>query len=549
MTAGEPSAALPPGPIPITDVDPLIGHPGSLSVVVTDVSGALTANCASATAARVLPDGRLVAICHGPHPVEVDAIVRWIDAGAPDPAPVRQGFTVAVVDVARREVRAATGARGEVALYYASTARGLIVSSHPRGVVERLPGPPDLRAERRVIYHDRFASPFVGVDRLPPGHVLRWSSGATTVSRWFRPEDVEPMGRSVDLASTLRDVVRSAVAASLPAGADTDAVAAMLSGGLDSTMVATTARRLLGTGSHLPCATHVPREGTREDRAGWEASDEPYARAVERATPGLEVTAIRNDSGVISVDLVPWYAERTFRPIHNPENLVWLRQISSWADDLGARVLLTGSSGNFWFSRGGAAGRGPAIVRAMRARRALRARADQHAGPFMSRRDGTRFAHLPTTTGVSASDGWLGRQSGTASYWHSDPLGDPEVIRFAHAVPASAWAPGGVPRGLAREAARGLLPDPVRLRRSRGGQAADAAPLIRANVARYYDALDLVDGSVSARRLIDVDAIRASLDAGLPVDDAGLRRWCAYEGRWITLGLFAAWWDARRRAD
>lgn len=548
------------GPGAVTDTDPVVGRRAVLSVTAGTSDAGLDVSLHSATTVLRLPDGRSLVAIHGPHAVSASAFVRWLDAGSPDPAPVRQGFAAILVDPARRRIRAAVGARSEVAVYYAVLAGRIMLSSHPQGVVDRLPSPPELRAHRSELFRTPFLSPFVGVDRLPAGHMLDWHPEAdSVVTRWFRPEDVDRLPESAAGPSMMRETIRDAIVLSLPADGTS---VATVSGGLDSTVVAALAAQVLGRrGIDLSGVAHVPLPGTTTAVPGWEASDATYAEAMAGWTPGLHVDLLANDDRLVSLDVLDWCYERTFRPLVNPDNLVWSRQISEWGDDRGAALMLTGDSGNFWFSLGSSS-----LVRSARGRGDLRGAlrltrqlwAGSEAGTarhrralaawrpaFADRGSAGPVGHLPDPVAASASAGGLGAQNTGAGFWRSDPLGDPEVIRLAHALPVGAWAAGGLDRGLAREVGRGLLPDLVRLRTRRGVQAADAPRLILENAARYRAAAESLADSPSACRLVDVPQLRATLDRGLPDDPDLLRAWRSREGRWLALGLFGSWWDRR----
>jgi hypothetical protein len=67
----------------------------------------------------------------------------------------------------------------------------------------------------------------------------------------------------------------------------------------------------------------------------------------------------------------------------------------------------------------------------------------------------------------------------------SDPMADRRLLERLLNYPLYAFRAGRRPRGLAREIARGLLPDCVRLRRRRGAQAPEQAAWFVSRAADY----------------------------------------------------------------
>jgi asparagine synthase (glutamine-hydrolysing) len=85
------------------------------------------------------------------------------------------------------------------------------------------------------LYTPRDTSIFAGIDKLPPGHVLRWHEGTLRITRYWQvpAEERQPQseGEAVEaLQQVLRDAVRSHLMSEVPLGA-------FLSGGVDSSVV------------------------------------------------------------------------------------------------------------------------------------------------------------------------------------------------------------------------------------------------------------------------------------------------------------------------
>lgn len=116
-------------------------------------------------------------------------------------------------------------------------------------------------------YADRSATIHRGVLRLPPGHALVIKCGASHVTRYWDPGDV-PITDHRDAGDMFRTLFHDAVARRL----DGDSTAVMLSGGLDSSAVA------------LEAAGIQPMRSlslTLDRTGGW--NERPYIEAVLRA--------------------------------------------------------------------------------------------------------------------------------------------------------------------------------------------------------------------------------------------------------------------------
>ena len=455
-------------------------------------------------------------------------------------------------------------------------------------------------ADLLVLHDAPDTSVFAGMFRLPPGQRLDWSSRlvAPEVVRWFRPEDGPPVRLRLEpTVDLMRRTIRDAVRASLPADGD---VAATLSGGLDSsTVVATAASLLHPRGRTVHTVTHVPLPGTEDPTPVWEADDGPYASRMAREVPGLTWQPLVNSALVLPIEAVAATFSRTWLPSLNPVNTVWLDPAVAWAGSVGSRVLLTGAMGNGPFSRSGDGilarmARSAdyfALLRQVHARHrsgqtlrgAARSVVSEAAPQSLkaARRRVLRrnpavaeqwlFAeHSPVVSEQVSEAGWLAvarMDSGLAmtreewidwllfdrslalvaqdldpQVWWSDPLSDPELVTLAVGLPEELWIATGVNRGLAREVAKGLVPEHIRLRRTIGSQGADVGVWMAGREQAYRDALDRLRASAAAGQFIDVDRLSQALDVGLPIG-ADAELWEATHGRAFGLGLFAAWYE------
>jgi hypothetical protein len=187
-------------------------------------------------------------------------------------------------------------------------------------------------------------------------------------------------------------------------------------------------------------------------------------------------------------------------------------------------------------------GGGPGVYASMPARfEALSdAARDEHAElvagvGFPGRRDWIRFV-MSDFSRIG-----LGQCMSDAVWW-SDPLSDPELVALALRLPEEAWLAGGRDRGLAREAAVGLLPDVVRLRPTYGSQAADAAQWVVGQEPAYRALLERFRASPSVGEFLDLDALDAAVGPEL-TDPETASTWQDIYGRAFSLGQFAVWYE------
>jgi asparagine synthase (glutamine-hydrolysing) len=328
-----------------------------------------------------------------------------------------------------------------------------------------------------------------------------------------------------------------------------------LSGGLDSGLVTTTAARFLGErGASLRAFTSAPStENPVFLRPGWDADDAPFAAQVAAFHPNIEHLILRSD-GRAAIDLLPQMHQRSGSPVRNGSNHLWLDSIARSA---GPGVLLIGARGNFSLSYSGNGG-SQELLRKWQWRAAIQHAVAFHQGEgrpswravlaalqppalraFRNRAHAEKIEYLSLTIssfraqhrdvlrprrpkpGTRAS---FVRSMTLSNYvWAADPLpmwglewrdptADRRLLELLLSFPLAAFAPEGCGRGLAREIGRGLLPDAIRLRKTRGGQSMDYAANMARALPRYHDACDRMAASSTCRSLFDMDLLRKSLE-------------------------------------
>jgi asparagine synthase (glutamine-hydrolysing) len=155
-------------------------------------------------------------------------------------ARLRGMFGLAIWDTRSRTLLLARDRIGIKPLHYAIANGRLYFGSEIKSLLEapEVPRAIDIDALDHYLsflYTPRDGSIFSGVRKLPPGHLLTWRDGRTTVERYYELPAVESFRGSEeeavrDLRSRLTDAVRSHLVSDVPLGA-------FLSGGIDSSLV------------------------------------------------------------------------------------------------------------------------------------------------------------------------------------------------------------------------------------------------------------------------------------------------------------------------
>lgn len=149
-------------------------------------------------------------------------------------------FALALWDAPRRRLLLARDRVGKKPLFYRTDAAGLSFASEPKAfLAEReFNATPDLQAISEYLSFQYVPAPrssFVGVHKLPPGHMMIVEDGRMTTTRYWRlsyagQRDVEEGEALEQLDAHLRQAVKRRLLSDVPLGA-------FLSGGIDSSLV------------------------------------------------------------------------------------------------------------------------------------------------------------------------------------------------------------------------------------------------------------------------------------------------------------------------
>lgn len=445
-------------------------------------------------------------------------------------------FSFALWDARHKQLFCARDHFGVKPSFYASIGQLVVVSNtlncvrcHP-AVSRRLN---DLAIADFLLFdmiREPGATSFADIQRLPPAHVLSCEAGTISVRRyWTLPVSAPaPHTRPGECVEQFREVLDRAVSDRLRA----NNVAVLMSGGLDSPTVAASARRMLapnGNGAAAGlCAntevfrTLIPHEERR------------YARLVAEALK-IPIEFHVSDEGQ------PWKdmnreANIWPEPTHSPgsdSGLAQLRQIS-----VRSRVALTGFGGDPVFSSLlsihflqllekrkfrraladairylAAEGRFSRLYVRTRLRRWFASKKETSWYPGWLNRDlekrfGLRerwetFMGVPNSNGAVRSTAY---EAIVDPLWPNlfegydpgvtgvpvevrHPFFDLRVVGFLMALPALPWCSD---KELLREAARGVLPDAVRLRRKSPLLADPLISLLQQTDSAWVDSFEAV---------------------------------------------------------
>ncbi|MCB9134581.1 MAG: hypothetical protein H6636_04090 [Anaerolineales bacterium] len=411
--------------------------------------------------------------------------------------------------------------------------------------------------------------------QLPPAHTLTLPAPFTHphTRQYWSLDNLPPLHLPSDEAylETFLETYRTAVQTRLR-GPSADAPAplsATLSSGLDSgSVVALAAEALHARGERLLAFTAAPLyplDGLLLPRRYGDETT--LVECVRQFIPNLDVEIIRAET-VSPLTGIQRSLDAHDSPMHAAGNYFWIDALLTQARAMGCEIVLTGQVGNstiswrgsppnFWSLllsgqwqtlRRSAHGLSPwtvlrhyllhplrlqaarltASFSAMRAtpwaaysalhphtaqalhlkQRMKEAAHDPHFLPPRAPRQERLQIFSPGSSTIGAT--WA--ENGTAHGLEiRDPTMDQRLVELCFAIPDAQYQRNGQDRALIRRAMQGLLPDEVRLNRSRGLQAADLAPRIRAELPAWHAVMAQLENTSLARELLDLPKLHALL--------------------------------------
>lgn len=376
---------------------------------------------------------------------------------------------------------------------------------------------------------DPQGSPYAGVARLMPGTELVSDAAGWRVVEFAGPT-VWAARPSLAGEAAVRAIVDAVDCAVAELSAGESVIAVSMSGGLDSTFLASSLLRNKPAGATVRAYTHVPNPAADLREVGWVDSDEADAgRFVAEHEGELDWELVASAHRQPPLERARELTEVSWWPTFGVGNLEWTQAIRSRAAAEGATRVWVGGHGNASFSHD--PGPVPSVRRRVARRAASLARRPRRPEP-------TGFSGMSSLIRGAAPAGpptratylrWLAAQSNAhaavanpdaVSVPSVDPFRHPAVLEVAAQITPEGWRQGGVPRGLARAAGRGRVPDAVRLRRGRGAQGADVWMGMSGERESYREQVELLRETTVVRDEVEIAKVRAIVDAwpwGSPV--------------------------------
>lgn len=441
------------------------------------------------------------------------------------------GFAFAVWLPQRKELFAARDHVGERPLFYHRRENIFALASMPKGLLA-LPDVARGFDESRVVdwmacvHPDWHKSFFSGIERVPPGHLLRASRDGVECLRYWHPAHAAAIRyrRDEEYAEALRERFDLAIEARLRT---TQQVGSQLSAGLDSGAVTASAARLLAKqGRKLTAFTAVPRAEFKGQSQPWHIANEgPAAAELARMYPNVEHVLV-DTAGMDLLATMKSWTDAMDEPALNVVNILWITAILQQAKQRGIGVMLEGASGNgtisfeTWgilrqFFRQGRWVKLAATTHSLRKHGDISLRAAARAAlsgllptqwsralmqgspekslysplllPELMERYGLRqriFQNMyPEAEDPVAEQSRLFERfdlaplhaatQAVAQIEVRDPTADKRIVEFCLSIPPEQYVVGGHSRSLVRRAMRGRLPESTLLRYQRGHQGAD----------------------------------------------------------------------------
>jgi asparagine synthase (glutamine-hydrolysing) len=498
---------------------------------------------------------------------------RWGDGFA---FHLHGAFAFALWDIARQRLLLGRDTAGARSLYYAQLGEVFLFASHLSGLsswpgVDMSVYDPAVAAGIcNLMPRHLERTTFQGIRRLLPATTLAFDSGGVTTSAYWSPLNI-PVWRGADVrdyARAMRQTLRAAIAQRLPRGAN---VGTRLSSGWDSSTVTALAAQILAEqGSKLTAFTSVPATPVSPERLA------PMRRFPDESKLAAEVAALYpNVDHVLVPNAGPALGDAMARVCLTNglpglfRGVVMIDAMSAEAQRRNIDVMLGGSAGNQTTSYGGIYG--PWTLRREGRWRellvALRARLRSGATPksvmrsvfsptsrlasLLGRLKGHRPGSIRETPAVNPKLlERCGIQSATSDHtlllqdampqdgralrafilasadlglgqdftkWNfscdfHDPTGDRRVVELCLSIPDEAFAPAGVPRGLARLAFESDLPVALLDEPMRGLQAPDFCERFDDEIGWLRAELNRMKASPTIRGYIDLDALQDMLE-------------------------------------
>lgn len=389
-------------------------------------------------------------------------------------------------------------------------------------------------AQLLVLDHTTEAQTFYeDVKRLAGGSSLIYKDGKVSVSRFWQPENIEQTIQYRDRrdyyqhAHDIFDIITKEMLE------QTGPSVSHLSGGLDSSATsAFLANHLKEQHEKLVCVGTAPTKGFDfPTRKNWNADDTAKMRDLADYNGNIDLHILRSTKEhVLPFDMAKFCQQHSDGPVRNACNIGWGIATHEFARQHGSGYLYVGSGGNMTFSWPGTPTSYYRRARAV-AGKCKRAIFPPKKKPFYEEYSAINPAALnqytvtpPSYTqnkkctqaegivlfseALAEGAGIINASCAVTDTIQLDPTSDIRLVEFCLQVPNWAYSANGLNRHLVRGMCDGLLPDSIRLSKTRGEQNAEwfyqmqaALPSYQARFKDYCD-VDLI------KELIDLDGLQ-----------------------------------------
>ena len=430
-------------------------------------------------------------------------------------------FAFAIWDGTERKLLLVRDQRGSKIIYYNSSGDSFAFSSE-YAAMRSLPEVSGRLDERHVVSNyvrkgllstAQESTAYQEIRRIPPATAIVVSRrGVQKKLYWDLRNciDKRPIySNAAECYEQFRDLFTEAVSCRLRSN---NPVGAHLSGGLDSSAVACIAAGL-SPSSELNCFSAVAPEGFTDEnlKSGKSIDEKPFVESVLQQYPKINVSYFDGNTHEISDYLGDLFYYTGYNAI-NLWNRLWANEISSSAAGLGIRNILTGGVGNITVSRrpwrrGRLLGRIKRLIFPNRVdvleNTAIRQELVEALGISKLRLPG----QSPFRT-LSKSSGHLAAyEVARSNIVMLDPTNDLRIVEFCLSVPNEYLEGPDGSRLLVRNGLKGILPDKIRLRESRGVQSPDRIRRAEQLAPKILEQLKEMSKNEKVSYFIDINRI------------------------------------------
>jgi asparagine synthase (glutamine-hydrolysing) len=265
---------------------------------------------------------------------DTEVLLRAYEAWGTDCLDRLRGmFAFAIWDARDKSLFLVRDRLGVKPVYYQRRGAGVVFASELKALLALGPRPSlqwdALMSYVVFLWNPDPSTPFEGIERLPPGHALKWRDGRLSISRyWDLDINPEAAGDEAEGDSLISRAVSDRMISDVP-------IASLLSGGLDSSLISALMAKQTAPGELKTYAIAF----SEEDRSLEAMSDDAsYARQVA-AHIGSDHEEILIEPDI--VNLLPGMLWHLDEPIADPAAINTFL-IAQAARQRGTKVLLSG---------------------------------------------------------------------------------------------------------------------------------------------------------------------------------------------------------------